>query len=555
MMEIIRGEELFLFNLTKRYIENGGEVQLSENDIIHVNFTELFKVAQDHKLLNFVYMHVEKFLNGTFKRLYSKLNTRNKNLCILQEKEIADISGLFKAGGLKHLFVKGVISSYQLYDSIFFRDLGDIDLMVLREDAEKAYSLLVTLGYKQSHSENEDMELPMYGYYHHEILMYKRVTVNQSEVTIWLELKWGSSSFKYNFSDIFEYKQSISINDHSIITLDDDANALHLLVNTYANIESLYVIFTPRIRDLFEAAYFVARNKENIDWNRVLSLSHKMQCQHKVYDVLSAIDRAYGLPDIVAQNWMSQFAIENCKYELAFEDLFVDKEEHTKNDGLNRARHKLHPLYRICHRESAFYYNIIAYKASIYSKINPRYVQREFLHTNQPSKLFFYKKDISPVDFQYFIHIHEREIELNFVIDSAQLIQLKDMQSVMSEKLNIRVLWTDNDIQSSGQNYLVDIPIIKKESPANEMYFPKAYIQYENESIYSEELHRKEMSLSPVRVERSSDENVHTVKLLFSSGNWFTYLDVVDFEVKVIRMEEQYEFSFGANSHMIETIL
>ncbi|MDR2044440.1 MAG: nucleotidyltransferase family protein [Clostridium sp.] len=549
MKDVCNTEEYFIYDFTKAYLKAQKPESIVLQSPQDMDWNRLSDRLRQHKLYQLAYRCLSphmpipplpeaekvRFTSGYFRHY---------------RQEIMDIARLLQSNGLHFLLIKGVTLSKVLFDSYCARDIGDIDLIIHKEDAEKTYELLTQSGYGQ---ENHDSFHKMYGYYHHEILLYKEVLLESgASATIWLELKWGSSAFKYHFPQLFEYTQSFDFDGCEIQTLDANATLLHLLVNTYVNNESVFMKYGANLRDYFETALFIHKYGGCADWKLILALSKSLECQHKIYDVMNSIHSLYGLPVDVLENWLPLFSPEHCPYRFGFEDFFVDKNLTEKNDGLSRPRHRLHPLYRIFHIDSALYYSYLSYKAALYSKKNRMYQEREPLKHNEDSRLYHYEQELSPVWFHYCFGIRNRHVKISFTIPS-----FSEAKQRLNEKMTIRLVWYDNDVQSSCWYYFVDIPILYPHTPAREEYSAQTNTKYHKENLYHEELQKKEKALLPFMVERRQQGEQYQIRILFDRDNWFEYLDIVYFETAVMLMTTQDgsdRFSYGADAHMVEFV-
>ncbi len=95
------------------------------------------------------------FLYDEFFKMGLKDNDKSRNVfdrqkkqAVLQMSELDKISKILSENNIPFLVVKGLVLSKILWDNAFFRDSGDIDIIVARERMEEVYWLLYKEGYR-----------------------------------------------------------------------------------------------------------------------------------------------------------------------------------------------------------------------------------------------------------------------------------------------------------------------------------------------------------------------------------------------------------------------
>jgi hypothetical protein len=128
------------------------------------DWESLVKVASDHLVLTTVYCRLQQkqLLNFLPEDLVIYLNeltaiNRNRNLTLLTE--IQDVSNLFDAHNINHVFLKGcALLAGGYYKDSGERMIGDMDILVESEQIEKAFEIITLQGYSKSIFFNYDVQ-------------------------------------------------------------------------------------------------------------------------------------------------------------------------------------------------------------------------------------------------------------------------------------------------------------------------------------------------------------------------------------------------------------
>lgn len=104
---------------------------------------ELFKITCEQNLSAYLYL---VYNNDFFKKFYLASTLQNT----LYDEEATKISELFRENQIHHVFIKGYVLK-KLYKTCAMRVMGDVDILVFKEDFAKASSLMESLNYKEEH--------------------------------------------------------------------------------------------------------------------------------------------------------------------------------------------------------------------------------------------------------------------------------------------------------------------------------------------------------------------------------------------------------------------
>ncbi|WP_299778132.1 nucleotidyltransferase family protein [uncultured Formosa sp.] len=143
-----------LIHISRLISFNTGDRSL-EKDILNDNFNwdNIVEIGSKHLIIPTIYIRLKskglvaylpEDLQVYLKYIYDLNNERNQSLL----NEVKLINTWFNAENIEHVFLKGaamIASNY--YEDIGERMLGDIDLLVHKDQSEKAFQLLIDKGY------------------------------------------------------------------------------------------------------------------------------------------------------------------------------------------------------------------------------------------------------------------------------------------------------------------------------------------------------------------------------------------------------------------------
>lgn len=266
--------------------------------------------AEAHGVAPLLYKHLEHLgftLPDGHHRILRSLCQRCRLSNQIRNSAIAEIISWYQQEKVDHLLVKGIALANFVYTDPDLRPMRDIDLLVRRNDLEKAEKILLELGYRQK----ENHEIPE-EYYHLPPLVK---TIEGLPVTIELHhnlLPLEPSYPRWQLEKSFDSVQPITIKGLETATLNLEDNLYYLYLHGFRSpltYEEFRFIHVADIVSLTEKFY------QQIDWHRVhlqcrkmpaiLSLFHFITpWQEKLISGLKLdLDKAPSRPGIGYRGW------------------------------------------------------------------------------------------------------------------------------------------------------------------------------------------------------------------------------------------------------------
>ncbi len=147
-MNNFNNEQKYLFSLLCSTINNEQPPEPPES----VNFEQIFKLAEYHSVANLVYYGIEKLKNKPDSELMKKwAEVRDREIMrdIIQGSELELITKRFTEENIRFVTLKGTIIK-KMYPQSDFRTMGDIDILVDKENLKKAGDILLSMGYNSN---------------------------------------------------------------------------------------------------------------------------------------------------------------------------------------------------------------------------------------------------------------------------------------------------------------------------------------------------------------------------------------------------------------------
>ncbi len=187
-----------------------------ENVDENLNWQFIFTESRRLGMLTLVYNAIQQLPDQyrPTQQIMNAFSKENSRLIIVDTNQLIELQKLenaFEENGIDMLPLKGAYLK-QMYQSTFYRYMGDIDTFVKLEDFKRANPVLEKLGYVLEDDTGKDWEYFKKPYIfleqHHSIIEEEMHTVNAYYKNIWqrCSLKQGTSHiYKMNLEDIYIY--------------------------------------------------------------------------------------------------------------------------------------------------------------------------------------------------------------------------------------------------------------------------------------------------------------------------------------------------------------
>ena len=221
----------------------------------------LIKRAESHALSCLLYQHLQtcdvEIPNNhriSFKALTARHQRNNRE----RIQALVEILECFSGQNITTVILKGMALIHTLYDNTFQRPMGDIDILVERDQALVAQKLLRDIGYRAEERKQG------YLYDHHHLPV---ATKNQNGISIQIEIHHnalsgdapGSLSFEEVKDNMIEFQSS----DQATHSLGHVQMLQHLCQHTFEPIENIKL---GAIADIYG---YASKYRDEIDWNKV----------------------------------------------------------------------------------------------------------------------------------------------------------------------------------------------------------------------------------------------------------------------------------------------
>ncbi|MDH2363756.1 nucleotidyltransferase domain-containing protein [Priestia megaterium] len=210
--------------------ENTNKIDLDKCDLFkNINWDDFLELAKYHRIYPLIYVKL-KDLNEELvpKQVIAALyeSYRHNTFQMLQlSGEMESINRLFNNNHIKVLFLKGPIIANDLYGDISLRTSKDLDLLIAKEDLDKANEILLQMGYTREKTSTILNEKKWRK--HHVIYFHPK---KKTEIEIHWRLHPQPSN-EPNFKELWERKRESSFNFSSIYFLGEEDLFLFLVVH------------------------------------------------------------------------------------------------------------------------------------------------------------------------------------------------------------------------------------------------------------------------------------------------------------------------------------
>lgn len=262
-------------------------------------------------------------------------DTLNK-ICIGERfRACKAVFAAFEENNIPYAVIKGAVLSEMAYGDAFCRRSGDIDLLLLRDNIDRAKQIMINCGFVQGRVTDEGIvpfnrrELLFQISASHQTAPFIKKTANPVcpyvNVDVNLDIFWGESDVKADMPFVLEHTECAEINGIKLKKLTPELEFIALCLHHYKDANSIYLLWQKGLSlSLFCDIYFYLKNNRlNL---QVLKVASKhLQAEDFVYYCI------YYCNEIFNDNLLAPY-LETLKTETS--------EQNLNTFGLDKAERK-----------------------------------------------------------------------------------------------------------------------------------------------------------------------------------------------------------------------
>jgi hypothetical protein len=246
--------------------------------------------ARFHGLLPFVWLHLRgraescEISQNTLKQLseaYYASVSRSVKLSMALRRILLALN----ENGIINIPLKGAALFERVYSEAPFRFLGDIDILICREDFKKIGRILTCLGYLQLPLERFTRN---YGYSSHFVKSQDRILID-----VHWDLFQKPSPFSVDTKTVWKNARNTTICNINTLAMSCEDNVLFLCAKLFEDLLGLRCV---RLVPLCDIAQIVRCSKKRMSWDYVLDKAEKWNLALPVHFALRCADMLYDTP-------------------------------------------------------------------------------------------------------------------------------------------------------------------------------------------------------------------------------------------------------------------
>jgi hypothetical protein len=217
-------------------------------------------------------------------QLYRSTQTRNRRLYGV----IGEIAKAFERIGVAAIGLKDVHLAREVYPDIGLRPMGDIDILIHREDYEKVAACMAELGFVPLPGPNIPFTLK-YAWAHH----FHRPADN-----VWVDMQWNvlqrewdtyqEGNFDFEIARVWRNAISMMVDDYRILVPKIEDMFFHLCLHLEGHEYCELILFA-------DIAELLRRYEGAIDWEYIVSITKQYTAESSVYYVLFLLQRLFAV--------------------------------------------------------------------------------------------------------------------------------------------------------------------------------------------------------------------------------------------------------------------
>jgi hypothetical protein len=275
--------------------------------LANVNWLQVFEESQAHNITAVTYSTIKDLSehNTIDEELLYMWKNISIGCAINQIRHIKQMSKVFKSfqeANIPVIALKGLVVR-EHYPHPEFRSMSDADILVHREDVEKAEIVLMNLGYYKHSS------IEIHSSFDHK--NYLSIDLHWTLVNE-LHIKTTTDFDK----TLWENTMTVTMNALPILSLSLEYELLHLILH----IASHMIKSGFGLRQLCDVVVFVEKEKDNIDWNLFFEKAKTYKIEKLVMTIFILCQELFNM-DLPNEDSIQYFK-RNQYIELLINELF-----------------------------------------------------------------------------------------------------------------------------------------------------------------------------------------------------------------------------------------
>ncbi|WP_027085490.1 nucleotidyltransferase family protein [Cohnella panacarvi] len=314
------------------------EKPIQNRDYIDVDWNAFLDLSKNHKVMPVIFKVVSPYIPPDYQSFWKEAYENHVSKINSILLALRDVTAILKKENIHFSVMKGLCLSVLLFDDIFARHTGDIDLLFNDRHSKQAFDLLSRHGYKSyigvdradlcNIEQGLALQIPfplLKGYRHHEYFeMWKQFENHYVSVEIQRYLH-ETIMCEDSIETFIRSNTQINIRDFQVPTMD----LYHTFLCLCENADNDGSSEQPILRNMFDIAIFLKKFKTQIDWNRLSVLADHYKMGSIVHQTLSEVNDLFG--EVMSHQFKTIESIQKWKWNLSIHDrIFTTPEEYER---------------------------------------------------------------------------------------------------------------------------------------------------------------------------------------------------------------------------------
>jgi hypothetical protein len=295
------------FNLLRFLNEHDNEYGNVQATLSLDEWEALLEVARRQEVLPPLYRRLKQLKVAPPKVVEKKLekayivNALHNSIFLIELERILE---RFAQNSIQAILLKGAYLLLEVYKDIGLREMGDIDILVRKEDLAATHSILSGLGYRSSIVNPK----PFKRWAHYQYFN----TGNGVLVEVHWSLLEEYQPVKIDTEILWHTSCKRSLNGIPFNILSPETNLLHLCIHAANHVDIL------SLRFLYDIYKLVETQRDKLEWSIVESLARKWRIYPPVALFMQLTDELLGLePSLDCPDLLKQGSVPSYYYSLA----------------------------------------------------------------------------------------------------------------------------------------------------------------------------------------------------------------------------------------------